>query len=129
MKSPQLVAFQLCRKKAIDTVGSGNVYDFLPDSKAQYPFFYIGEMQSVDRNTKNAQIPTIYQTIHYYSANPRKRGSDTQTIIDFMERLRLTTKYETFKVDCKNINLQMGTDNSTSTPLLHAVIDVEFIMY
>lgn len=128
MKTPQLVAFQVCRRATIDQIGKERVYDYLPPEGVAYPFFYIGEMQSVDRATKTAQIPTIYQTIHYYSSDFKKRGQATRDLVGVMERLREIDEYDKFKVDCRSISLQMINDNSTATPLLHGVLDVELLI-
>ena len=129
MKSPHLTAFQLCRRKAIEVLGEGNVYEYLPDEKAQYPFFFIGEMQGIDKNTKNASIPNIFQTVHYYSNTPFKRGTDVENVVNMMEKVRLTEKYGDFNIHCRNVDLRTMTDNTTETPLFHAVVDFELILF
>lgn len=128
MKTPHLVAYQVCRKAAIDQIGSANVFDFLPPEGTRYPFFYIGEMQGIDRATKSAYIPTIYQTVHYYGSDFKKRGQAYRDIIGLMEKIRATQKYDNFKINCRSIDFRMITDSSTATPLLHGVIDVELLI-
>jgi hypothetical protein len=100
-------------------------YDYLPPNGTQYPFVYIGEVFQQDRHTKSGLFGDIQVTVHIY--NDRKKRKETTTMRD-------TIKNELYKLKrAGNINvmLKRGTgqiliDNSTSEPLLHGILELEF---
>jgi hypothetical protein len=100
-------------------------YDYLPPNGTQYPFVYIGEVFQQDRHTKSGLFGDIQVTVHIY--NDRKKRKETTTMRD-------TIKNELYKLKrAGNINvmLKRGTgqiliDNSTSQPLLHGILELEF---
>lgn len=126
---PQQACFMLCRKVAVEVLGKDNVYDYLPPEKTAYPFFFIGEQYSVDRPNKTAIFPTVTTSVHFYSDNPYKRGSEMLQVLDFTQRMRLQTKAGGYYIDVQSINQQVLTDKTTSTPLLHVVLDVKILCY
>ncbi len=100
-------------------------YDYLPPNETQYPFVYIGEVFQQDRHTKSGLFGDIQVTVHIF--NDRKKRKETTTMRD-------TIKNELYKLKrAGNINvmLKRGTgqiliDNSTSEPLLHGILELEF---
>jgi hypothetical protein len=100
-------------------------YDYLPPNETQYPFVYIGEVFQQDRHTKSGLFGDIQVTVHIF--NDRKKRKETTTMRD-------TIKNELYKLKrAGNINvmLKRGTgqiliDNSTSQPLLHGILELEF---
>ncbi len=100
-------------------------YDYLPPNGTQYPFVYIGEVFQQDRHTKSGLFGDIQVTVHIF--NDRKKRKETTTMRD-------TIKNELYKLKrAGNINvmLKRGTgqiliDNSTSEPLLHGILELEF---
>jgi hypothetical protein len=100
-------------------------YDYLPPNGTQYPFVYIGEVFQQDRHTKSGLFGDIQVTVHIF--NDRKKRKETTTMRD-------TIKNELYKLKrAGNINvmLKRGTgqiliDNSTSQPLLHGILELEF---
>ena len=100
-------------------------YDYLPPNETQYPFVYIGEVFQQDRHTKSGLFGDIQVTVHIF--NDRKKRKETTT-------MRNTIKNELYKLKrAGNINvmLKRGTgqiliDNSTSQPLLHGILELEF---
>jgi hypothetical protein len=100
-------------------------YDYLPPNGTQYPFVYIGEVFQQDRHTKSGLFGDIQVTVHIY--NDRKKRKETTTMRD-------TIKNELYKLKRAgsiNVMLKRGTgqiliDNSTSEPLLHGILELEF---
>jgi hypothetical protein len=100
-------------------------YDYLPPNETQYPFVYIGEVFQQDRHTKSGLFGDIQVTVYIF--NDRKKRKETTTMRD-------TIKNELYKLKrAGNINvmLKRGTgqiliDNSTSEPLLHGILELEF---
>jgi hypothetical protein len=100
-------------------------YDYLPPNGTQYPFVYIGEVFQQDRHTKSGLFGDIQVTVHIF--NDRKKRKETTTMRD-------TIKNELYKLKRAgsiNVMLKRGTgqiliDNSTSEPLLHGILELEF---
>lgn len=119
----------LCRKIATEVIGEEKVFDYLPPERTAYPFFFIGEQQSIDKANKQAVFPTVITSVHFYSDTPYRRGSDMMLVLDFTQRMRLQTRAGGYCIDVQSINQQILTDKTTSTPLLHAVLDVKLLCY
>lgn len=104
-----------------------DVYDFLPPESAPYPFIFVGEQTgSGVFNNKDKRFISLMQTVHLYHNNYRQRG----TVTSLLEQIRS----ECFKIDSvagRNVvvredNMQMITDNTTNTPLMHGIIDITY---
>lgn len=104
------------------------VYDtFLPGAEAPYPFVYIGNSQLVDDyGNKSMILGNISQTIDVWHNNPRKRGelSNIMSIVKDVARSIEHTNNYAFRI--RNINQRILPDNSTSTPLMHGVLELEY---
>lgn len=125
MKSPQQEIFTLCMMVAMEVFGRENVYDYLPGD-VNYPFAFIGEQINTDIPNKQYIFGEVEQTIHVYTNNHRKRGDFSKLINEFRYEIRKKEKTPSFFVSIKRIDSQIVPDNSTATPLLHAVISVTF---
>lgn len=100
-------------------------YDYLPPNGTQYPFVYIGEVFQQDRHTKSGLFGDIQVTVHIY--NDRKKRKETTTMRDTIKN----ELYNLKRAGSINVMLKRGTgqiliDNSTSEPLLHGILELEF---
>lgn len=104
-----------------------DVYDtFLPPEGTPYPFIYLADGQQTDDPNKTAIFGNVYQTIHVWHNNPRQRGTVSGILLDIKEicyRLEHTANF-TWMV--QNMNQRILPDNTTKTPLLHGLMEVEF---
>lgn len=104
-----------------------DVYDtFLPPKDTPYPFIYLADSRQSDRKTKTAVIGSVYQTIHVWHNNPRQRGTVSKILLDIKKicyDLEHTASSPWMVV---NINQRILPDDTTKTPLLHGLLEVEF---
>lgn len=104
-----------------------DVYDgFLPPEGTKYPFVYLGNSQQTDDANKSAVFGNVYQTIHVYSNTPKNRGSVSQMLLAIKGVCRKIGKTANFSWDVRNIDQNILADTTTSTPLLHGIIEVNF---
>lgn len=104
-----------------------SVYDtFLPPEGTPYPFVYMGECQQIDEENKTAIFGKVYQTIHIWHNNPKQRGTVSQMLLDIKTACRNIKSTKNFSWSCKITNQRIFADNTTETPLLHGVVEVEF---
>lgn len=104
-----------------------DVYDtFLPPEGTPYPFIFIADSQQTDTQTKSAVMGNVYQTIHVWHNNPRQRGTVSQMLLDIKKVCYKLEHTENFAWMVRNINQRVLPDNTTKTPLLHGLLEVEF---
>ncbi len=104
-----------------------DVYDeFLPPENTPYPFVYMGDMQQTDDANKTAVFGNVYQTIHVWSNKPQNRGDLSTMLLEIKNICRNVEKTEHFYWFVKNVTQRIIPDNTTKTPLLHGVLEVEF---
>lgn len=104
-----------------------DVYDtFLPPEGTPYPFIFIADSQQTDTQTKSAVMGNVYQTIHVWHNNPRQRGTVSQMLLDIKKVCYKLEHTENFAWMIRNINQRILPDNTTRTPLLHGLFEVEF---
>ena len=111
--------FKVCLALGYDT------YDFVPPESAKLPFVYVGEQFDQDRNTKSVIYGDVQQSIHVYG-NYRNRAQVTDMVNQIKRDLRKLRKTENFYITIRNINSQTLIDESTSQPLLHGIVEVDF---
>ncbi len=128
MISSQQAVFMLCRNLAMEIMGTDNVYDYLPGTSASYPFIFIGETFSSDAPTKSTIFSNITQSIHIYTDDHRKRRDVNEIALQFMKKVRDEYKYKGFNINIKGMNFRLIADNSTKVPLLHGIIDIDFLV-
>lgn len=104
-----------------------DVYDtFLPPEGTPYPFIFIADSQQTDTQTKSAVMGNVYQTIHVWHNNPRRRGTVSQMLLDIKKICYKLGHTENFAWMIQNVNQRILPDNTTKTPLLHGMLEVEF---
>ena len=103
------------------------MYDtFLPPEDTPYPFIYLADGQQTDTQTKSAVIGNVYQTIHVWHNNPKQRGTVSQMLLDIKKVCYKLEHTENFAWMIQNVNQRILPDNTTKTPLLHGMLEVEF---
>lgn len=100
-------------------------FDYLPAKDTAYPFVYIGEQSDQDLRTKSLIYGRVQQSIHIYH-DYKKRRELTMMMDKLKVECRKLKQTENFYLTCKNITARTLIDNSTSEPLLHGIIEVEF---
>ena len=104
-----------------------SVYDgFLPPDNTPYPFIYLGDMQQIDDTNKTAVFGNVYQTIHVWSNTPKNRGTVSKMLLDIKNVCRKIEHTDNFAWILRNVNQRIMPDNTTKTPLLHGVLEIEF---
>ena len=104
-----------------------DVYDgCLPPENTPYPFVYMGDMQQTDDANKTAVFGNVYQTIHVWSNKPQNRGDLSKIMLEIKNICRNIDKTQHFSWFVKNVIQRIIPDNTTKTPLLHGVLEVEF---
>jgi hypothetical protein len=109
----------------LEQKGYSDVDGVLPPEDAPYPFVRLRDSQQIDKRLKNALHGRVHQTIHlYHYADQRGALSEIMlTIRAVCESIKHTAN---FSWNVKNINERVLYDNSTATPLLHGIVEVEF---
>lgn len=104
-----------------------DVYDgCLPPENTPYPFVYMGDMQQTDDANKTAVFGNVYQTIHVWSNKPQNRGDLSKMMLKIKNICRNIDKTRNFSWFVKNVTQRIIPDNTTKTPLLHGVLEIEF---
>lgn len=112
----------------LDTEAKGyDVYDgFLPPENTPYPFIYLGDCTQADTDCKNAVYGRVHLVIHFWHNNPRQRGTVSGMIAAVKAICRNITHTAHYKWDARGINTRIFPDNTTKSPLLHGVLEVDF---
>ncbi|MBO5789541.1 MAG: hypothetical protein J6V82_04555 [Clostridia bacterium] len=112
----------------LDAEAKGHtVYDgFMPPEDAPYPFVYLGDCQEADTDCKNAVYGNVHLTIHFWHNNPRQRGTVSSMIADIKGICRNITKTAHYSWDVRGMSSRIFPDNTTKSPLLHGVLEVDF---
>lgn len=125
MMDPQQELFTALRL-AIEAQGYG-VYDGgLPPDGTPYPFVYLADSRQHDQQNKSAIFGTVYQTVHVWHSNPRQRGTVSEILADIKAVARELHDTKYFAWCVSNVEQRILADNSTRTPLLHGVLELEF---
>ena len=104
-----------------------DVYDgILPPEGTPYPFVYLGDSQSDDRPTKTQINGVVYQTIHVWSNTPKNRGTVSEMLSEIKRLCRIISETHNFSWSFRNVLQRIIPDNTTGTPLLHGVLEIEF---
>ena len=104
-----------------------DVYDgFLPPDDTPYPFIYLAESQQIDNANKSAVFGNVFQTVKVWHNNTRQRGTLSQILLDIKTASREIRHTNNFAWNVRNINQRILPDNSTATPLLMGILDIEF---
>lgn len=104
-----------------------DVYDgCLPPENTPYPFVYMGDCNQIDDANKTAVFGNVYQTIHVWSNKPQNRGDLSKIMLEIKNICRNIDKTRNFSWFVKNVTQRIIPDNTTKTPLLHGVLEVDF---
>lgn len=104
-----------------------DVYDgFLPPEGTPYPFVYMGDSTQIDDPNKSAVFGNVHQTIHVWSNTPRNRGTVSTMLYNIKNVCRKIEHTQCFAWNLLYITQRILQDDTTKTPLLHAIIETEF---
>ena len=96
----------------------------LPPKDTLYPFVYLGNSNQSDNSTKAGNIGTVSQMIHVWHNDVQKRGTVSAMLADIKDVCReLERKYP---VILSGMTQDILPDNTTTQPLLHGVLTVNF---
>lgn len=114
-------------KKELESKGVG-VYDtFLPGEETPYPYVYVGNSQLVDDyGNKTMILGSITQVVDVWHNNPRKRGDLSEIMMIVKNVARQINRTNNFAFQIKDINQRILPDTSTSEPLMHGVLELDF---
>lgn len=114
-------------KKELESKGVG-VYDtFLPGEETSYPYVYVGNSQLVDDyGNKTMILGSITQVVDVWHNNPRKRGELSEIMMIVKNVARQINRTNNFAFQIKDINQRILPDTSTSEPLMHGVLELDF---
>lgn len=105
-----------------------DVYDgALPPDGTPYPFVYLGDFTQIDDANKTAVFGTVNATIHVFCASPTQRGTLSMMMLTIKSLCRTINYTNNFSWHVRGINQRILPDNTTKTPLLHGVIETEFV--
>lgn len=104
------------------------VYDgFLPPEGTAYPFVYLADSQFVDSYDNKTMIRgRVYQTIDLWHNNCRERGTVSDILNHIKDLSRRVQKTKKYCWRIRHIGQRILSDNTTSEPLLHGVLELEY---
>ena len=105
-----------------------SVYDgALPPEDTPYPFVYLGEVTlQDDYGNKSMILADVGFTIHVWSADFEKRGTHSEMLRTVKEIARSITRTTNYSWNVTSIYQRQLEDNTTKTPLLHGVLEIEY---
>lgn len=104
-----------------------DVYDgALPPENTPYPFVYLADSQLTDESNKTAVFGTVTQTIHVWSNDVKHRGDLSKMLLSVKTGCRRLEHTNNFAWMLSNVTQRVINDTTTTTPLLHGVIEVEY---
>lgn len=114
-------------KKELEGKGVGVFDTFLPSEGTPYPYVYIGNSQLVDDyGNKTMILGSITQVVDVWHNNPRKRGELSEIMMIVKNIARQINRTNNFAFQIKDINQRILPDTSTSEPLMHGVLELDF---
>lgn len=121
--SPQQEIFTKLRELGFKV--TSNTFDYLP-GEAKYPFIFIGEQFSTDQVNKTAVFGYVDSTIHFYSNNPRARGTLSKLMDDYISLLRQTADTKHYNLAILSLNSRVLAENieNSKEQLLHGIVEV-----
>lgn len=104
-----------------------DVYDgFLPPKNTPYPFIYLADSHLIDDANKSAVFGNVYQTVHIWHNNSKKRGTVSKMLLDIKNTARKIDKTDNFSWFIIDVEQNILADTITSTPLMHGVLELKF---
>ena len=122
---PQQELFSILKLK-LEELGY-DVYDgFLPPKNTPNPFIYLADSHLIDDANKSAVFGNVYQTVHIWHNNPKKRGTVSKMLLDIKNTARKIDKTDNFSWFINDVEQNILADTITSTPLMHGVLELKF---
>ena len=113
-------------KLALESLGYA-VYDgFMPPEGTPYPLIYLGEFRQADGLNKGGNLGNVFATIHVWSNTPRNRGTVSSIMKDIRAVCYALKHTDNYAWYVWGMNQRILPDNTTKTPLLHGVVEVDF---
>lgn len=104
-----------------------DVYDgALPPEDTPYPFVYLADSQQIDDANKTAIFGSVYQTIHVWHNNAKQRGTVSAMLLAIKDVCRKVEHTKNFAWYVASVDQRILADDTTKTPLLHGMLDIEF---
>lgn len=104
-----------------------DVYDtFLPPEGSAYPFIYLADSQQTDDPNKTTVFGNVYQTIHIWHNNPKQRGTVSKMLLDIKSVCYKLGHTKNFAWMVRNMDQRILPDKTTTIPLLHGLLEIEF---
>lgn len=124
---PQQELFTAIRQMLVELFGEENVYDtFLPPEGTPYPFVYLAESRLADEPNKSAIFGKVFQTVHFWHNDPKKRGTLSNMMLRTKQAVQSLARTNNFALIYLSADQRILADNTTKQPLLHGVINFEF---
>lgn len=119
---------EIFTKLKVEIEKNYNVFDgALPPANTPYPFVYLGEVTlQDDYGNKSMVLANVNVTIHVWSDDFTKRGTHSEMLRDVKEIARGITETTNYSWTVLNIYQRQLEDNTTKTPLLHGVLEIEY---
>ena len=104
-----------------------NAYDGqLPPKGTTYPFYYLADTRQQFGSAKSHDYGYVTLVVHVWHNDWKQRGTVSEMLLTVKTVCRQILHTKNFSWTVRNINQRILPDNSTKTPLLHGVVDVEF---
>ena len=114
-------------KRDLEALGY-SVYDsFLPPENTPYPFVYLGDFRQSDTDLKGAVVGSVFPVIHIWHNNPMQRGTVSKMMLDIKTVCRKIARTANYVWAVRGVSGQIIPDTTTKTPLLHGIVEAEFI--
>lgn len=119
---------ELFTKLRTEISKSYDVFDgALPPADTPYPFIYLGETTiRDDYGNKTMVLANVGVTIHVWSDDFTKRGTHSEILRNVKAIARSITETTSYSWQIVNIYQRQLEDNTTRTPLLHGVLELEY---
>ena len=119
---------EIFTKLKVEIEKSYDTYDgALPPENTPYPFVYLGETTlQDDYGNKTMILANVGVTIHSWSDDFTKRGTHSEMLRNGKEIARGITETTSYKWQISNIYQRQLEDNTTKTPLLHGVLEINY---
>lgn len=113
-------------KIAVEAQGKA-VYDgVLPPDGTPYPFVYLGDCQQLDAQSKSGVFCRVVLTTHVFHNNIRQRGTVSQMLGEIKAAYRQIERTAHYSWTIRGITQHIIPDKTTTAPLLHGVLSVEW---
>ena len=112
-------------KLSLEAKGYDVYDDGLPSKDAPYPFIHLGNSQQIDDANKSAVFGYVHQTINAWHTS-KNRGTLSEMLLTIKAVCRKLQRTANFSWTVRNISQDILPDNTTNTPLLHGVLNIEF---